>query len=152
MRKTATPVLIQRLPDKLGGGSVRSFMRGLQDFLKSDRPRIVFDLSQVEEMDAAGVDMLLTCMTEAAKRDGDLKLAAPSPRAQVILELTQMDRLFEIFESVAEAAASFGVVLAQDAVDETTTDGSKGRGYTGDAVPASQQQLRSGRKLDSDVA
>ena len=153
MRKTGTPVLIQRLPENVSGENVRSFMQGLENLLKSDRPRIVFDLSQVEEVDAAGVDMLLSCMTEAAKRDGDLKLAAPSPRAQAILELTQMDRLFEIFETVAEAAASFGVAIPQEPAEEITEQGSSGElGYTGDAVPASQQQLKNGRKLDSDVA
>jgi anti-anti-sigma factor len=153
MRKPGTPVLIQRLPETVGGENVRTLMQGLENLLKSDRPRMVFDLSQVEEMDAAGVDMLLTCMTEAAKRDGDLKLAAPSPRAQVILELTQMDRLFEIFETVAEAAASFGVAIPQEPAEETTAQRSSGElGYTGDEVPASQQELRSGRKLDSDVA
>jgi len=82
-------------------------MRDLHSFLKSNGPRIVFDLSQVEKMDGAGVDMLLTCMTKAAKRDGDLKLAAPSPGMLVILELTRMDHLFEIFETPAEAMASF---------------------------------------------
>jgi anti-sigma B factor antagonist len=153
MRKTRTPVLIQRLPQKVNGESVRIFMRSLEDFLKSDGPRMVFDLSQVEEMDAAGVDMLLTCMTEAAKRDGDLKLAGPSPRALVILELTQMDRLFEIFETPAEAAASFGVVLAADYPDEVA----RGQSVNDleaqqEAVPGQQPELRRGRKFDSDVA
>ena len=153
MRKSGTPVLIQRLPENVGGENVRTFMQGLEDFLRSDRPRMVFDLSQVEEVDAAGVDMLLSCITLAAKRDGDLKLAAPSPRAQVILELTQMDRLFEIFETVAEAAASFGVAISQEAAQETTPNRSCDElGYPGDAVPESQQDLRSGRKSDSDVA
>jgi len=148
MRKTGTPVVIQRLPENVGGENVRTFMQALENVLKSDRPRLVFDLSQVEEVDAAGVDMLLSCMTEAAKRDGDLKLAAPSPRAQVILELTQMDRLFEIFETVAEAAASFGVVIPQEPADEAAPPESSGElGYTADAVPASQQQLRNGRKI-----
>jgi anti-sigma B factor antagonist len=140
MRKTGTPVVIQRLPENVGGENVRTFMQGLENFLRSDRPRMVFDLSQVEEMDAAGVDMLLRCIREAAKRDGDLKLAAPSPRAQVILELTQMDRLFEIFETVAEAAASFGVAIPQEPADETRPNRSSDElGYTGAEVPASRK-------------
>src|ERR1700746_769235 len=107
MRKTRTPVLIQRLPQCVNADYVRGFMRDVYSFLKSNGPRIVFDLSQVEEMDGTGVDMLLTCMTKVAKRDGDLKLAAPSRGVLVILELTRMDHLFEIFETPAEAMASF---------------------------------------------
>ncbi|PYX65403.1 MAG: hypothetical protein DMG74_08850 [Acidobacteria bacterium] len=108
MQKVRTPVLIQRLPARFNAGQVRAIMQELQPFLKADRPRVVFDLSQVEEMDAASVDMLLQCMSDASKRDGDVKLVSPSVRAMVILELTQLDRLFEIFESPEEASASFG--------------------------------------------
>jgi anti-sigma B factor antagonist len=108
MGKVRTPVLIQRLPQRFNAAQVRAIMQELQSFLRADRPRLVFDLSQVEEMDAASVDMLLQCMSEASKRDGDVKLASPSVRAMVILELTQLDRLFEIFENPEEASASFG--------------------------------------------
>jgi hypothetical protein len=61
----------------------------------------------VIQLDAAGVDMLLQCMSEVMKRDGDLKLAAVSPQAAVILELTRTDRLFEIYETAADAVRSF---------------------------------------------
>ena len=52
----------------------REFVREMHCVLTSDRPQIVFDLSQVRRLDAAGVDMLLHCMAEVMKRDGDLKL------------------------------------------------------------------------------
>jgi hypothetical protein len=58
-------------------------------------------------MDAAGVDMLLHCMAEIMKRDGELKLAAVSPQASVVLELTRTDRLFEVFETSGDAVRSF---------------------------------------------
>jgi anti-sigma B factor antagonist len=151
MRKKSTPVLVRRLPPSVSGDVVRALRRELEPFVKSDGPRLVFDLSQVEEMDSAGVDMLLNCMTEATKRDGDLKLAAPSSRALVILELTQMDRLFEIFETPAEAAASFGVVLTPENVEDMLRTPA-GAGSDQDVQIASQAQLGSARKLDSDVA
>ena len=51
--------------------------------------------------------MLLHCVQEAMKRDGDLKLAAVSPAAATILELMRVDRLFETFETTDEAVQSF---------------------------------------------
>ena len=54
-----------------------------------------------------GVEMLLKCMSEAHKRDGDVKLAPPSDQAAVVLELTRTERLFEIYETSTEAARSF---------------------------------------------
>ena len=75
--------------------------------LTGDRPCVVFDFSQVTEIDSAGVDMLLHCMEQAMKQNGDLKLAAISPASAVILELTRVDRLFETFATVSEAVDSF---------------------------------------------
>ena len=152
MRKTRLPVLVRRLPQSVNAENVRVLLGELDSFLKADGPRLVFDLSQVEEMDAAGVDMLLRCVTEATKRDGDLKLAAPSARALVILELTQLDRLFEIFETPAEAAASFGVTLTTENADEPLASASSDGNGTESGESTPEPQLRSGRRSDSDVA
>lgn len=105
--ETSRPVVVKRVPARLNLRHARDFLREVQPFLNSDRPQMVFDLSQVRQMDAAGVDLLLHCMNAAMKRDGDLKLAAPSAQALVILELTRTDRLFEIYESSSDAVRSF---------------------------------------------
>ena len=89
----------------------RSFFKEVQPFLNSDRPQIVFDMSQVRQIDAAGVDVLLRCMREAMRHDGDLKLAALSPQAAVVLELTRTGRLFEIYENSTAAVKSFSSFL-----------------------------------------
>jgi anti-anti-sigma factor len=89
----------------------RKFLKEVQPFLNSDRPQIVFDMSQVRHIDAGGIDVLLQCMREVMKRDGDLKLAAPSPQAAVVLELTRTDRLFEIYQTSTLAVKSFSSFL-----------------------------------------
>lgn len=89
----------------------RSFFKEVEPFLNSDRPQIVFDMSQVRQIDAAGVDVLLSCMREAMRHDGDLKLAALSPQAAVVLELTRTGRLFEIYDNSTAAMKSFSSFL-----------------------------------------
>jgi anti-anti-sigma regulatory factor len=66
-------------------------------------------------MDSAGIELLLYCMQEAMKRDGDLKLAAVSPAAATIMELMRVDRLFEVFETADQAARSFQAVATPEA-------------------------------------
>src|SRR5258708_28125636 len=100
-------VVVMEVPEQLKRQEVGPFLDELQPLLESDRPRVVLDCSQVQHMDSAGVEMLLHCMQEAMKRDGDLKLAAISPEAAVILELMRGDRLFEIFNTPHEAVQSF---------------------------------------------
>ena len=104
---TSGPVIVMQLPEQLKRQEVGPFLEELQPLLESDRPRLVLDCSQVRHMDSAGVEMLLHCMQETMKRDGDLKLAAVSPEAAVILELMRVDRLFEIFNTPDEAVQSF---------------------------------------------
>jgi len=70
----------------------------------------------------------------------------------VILELTQLDRLFEIFETSAEAVASFGVTLVSENSDELLGSGSSDGNGAEARESTPEPQLRSGRRSDSDVA
>jgi len=105
------PVIVKRVPENLDLRQARLFLEEVRPMLQHDRPQIVFDLSLVRRINAAGVDMLLYCMKEASRRDGDLKLASLSPQAQIMLDLTRTGRLFEIFASSVEAARSFSGYL-----------------------------------------
>ena len=104
---TRGPVIVMELPEQLSQAEVRSFLAGLQPLLETDRPCIVLDCSKVQNIDSSGIEMLLHCLDEAMKRDGDLKLAAVSPASAIILELMRVDRLFEVFENSDAAARSF---------------------------------------------
>ncbi len=109
--ETGRPVVVKRMPERVNQKQARLFLNDVQPFLKSDRPQLVFDLSQVKQLDSAGVEMLLHCVGEVMKRDGDLKLASLSSEAAVVLELTRTDRLFEIYDNSTEAARSFSHFL-----------------------------------------
>lgn len=89
----------------------RNFLRDVQPLLHSDQPQLVFDLSQVKQLDAGGLEVLLQCMRDVMKRDGDLKLASPSDHAAMVLELTRTDRLFEIYNTSSDAVRSFSAFL-----------------------------------------
>jgi len=101
------PVVVQELPQRLTRGQTELWFRELQPLLKGDHPKVVFDFSNVSQMDSAGIEFLLVCMEEVLKRNGDLKLAAIPPGPAVVLELTGVDHLFEIFENSSDAVESF---------------------------------------------
>jgi anti-anti-sigma factor len=103
------PVVVMELPEQIGANEAAEIFQDVSSLLEFQRPRIVFDLSQVRSVDNDGVQMLLHCLDEAMKRDGDLKLAAISPQSQMILELMRADGIFEIFETAGEAVRSFNV-------------------------------------------
>jgi anti-sigma B factor antagonist len=116
---TSGPVVVMQVPEILNVKEVQNFMQELGPLLESNRPRIVLDCSQVHSMESAGVEMLLRCLEEVLKRDGDLKLAALSPEAEVILELMRVARVFESFQTCDDAVRSFNAIPA-DAVPQNT--------------------------------
>jgi anti-sigma B factor antagonist len=104
---TGKPVVVKQLPETVSAQEAQAFFRELAPVLETDRPRLVFDFTGVRHFDSAGVELLLRCMEEAMKRNGDLKLAALSPQLSVILEMTRVDRLFELFDNCNDAVESF---------------------------------------------
>jgi anti-sigma B factor antagonist len=98
---------VKQLPESVSLGQAQQLYQELAPLLDGDRPCLVFDFSEVRQLDSAGIEMLLRCMEEAMKRNGDVKLAAVSPQVAIVLELTRVDRLFEIFEKPSDAVESF---------------------------------------------
>lgn len=119
------PVVVKQLPDRVSVNETQQLFRELAPLFEGDRPCLVFDFSEVRQLDSAGIEMLLRCMEEAMKRNGDVKLAAVSPQVTVILELTRVDRLFEIFENPSDAVESFHRFPVQ-AFRQTTVPGNTG--------------------------
>lgn len=110
---TSGPVVIMQMPERLNLDGVRTFLQEVEPLLECHRPRIVLDCSQVHYIDSAGVEMMLHCLEEAMKRDGDLKLAALSPESEVILELMRVARVFEAFATSDDAVRSFNAIPAE---------------------------------------
>jgi len=104
---SARPVVVKQLPEKLSVEQGRKFFLEVEPSLKADRPRLVLDCSKVRELDSAGIQVLLHCLEEAMKRNGDIKLAAVPPAVAEILELTKVDSLFEAFDNPTDAVSSF---------------------------------------------
>jgi anti-anti-sigma factor len=68
---------------------------------------VVLNCSHLHEMDLSSVHLLLCCLEEAMKRNGDVRLAALSPLAKDCLRGLGVDRLFRIFETSEQAVQSF---------------------------------------------
>lgn len=107
MRFRPCSVTVTQLPETVDLRRGRLFFKDLESRINIDRPCIVLDCSPVREMDRFAIHMLLCCLEEAMKRDGDVKLAAVSPSVRKALELTKVDRLFEIYETETDAVNSF---------------------------------------------
>jgi anti-anti-sigma factor len=107
MNSRTRAVAVRQLPETLNSRQARLFFNDLESHMNVDRPLIVLDCSKVRKMDSSAVHLLLCCLEEAMKRNGDVKLASLPPGSAEIVGLSRIDRLFEVFGTIAEAVNSF---------------------------------------------
>lgn len=101
------PVAIRQLTDI---GSVQqklAFIHDIAGIMNTNRPRLVLDCSRLHECNTSTIHMLLHCLEEAMKRNGDVKLAGVPAAAGIMLVSTGVARLFESYDTTEEAVASF---------------------------------------------
>ncbi len=120
IRKRA--VTVMQVPGTSTAKQSRLFLNEIAHCMNMDRPYVVLDCSKVQVMDKSVVHLLLCCLEEAMKRNGDVRLSAMPLKAEALLEQTGVNRLFDIFDTTAAAVNSFHQ-LPFDAVSETHLHG-----------------------------
>ena len=69
-------------------------------------PDVVIDLSCVDYLDSAGVGVLVGLFKNARLRGGRARFCNLTPGVRSVLELIQLDRIFEIYDDAETAARS----------------------------------------------
>ncbi len=67
---------------------------------------VLVDLGQVDTLDSAGLMALVSALKLAQDLDRRFSLCSVAPSIRIIFELTQLDRVFEMFENVAAFEAA----------------------------------------------
>lgn len=67
---------------------------------------LLVDMAQLDSLDSAGLMVLVSALCLAQRSNCRLSLCAIAPSVRIIFELTQLDRVFEIFDSRAAFAAN----------------------------------------------
>ena len=82
------------------------FQQELLALLDRRPTALVVDLSDVPYMDSSGVASLVKVLSRARTADIRLALAALTPRVRSVLEITRLDTVFELHDTVQEALAA----------------------------------------------
>lgn len=104
---TMRAVTVHEVPAEVTASEERAFLRNLQEYVETERPRLVLDCSRIRRMNRPTMHLLLSCLEEAMKRNGDVRLAALPAEARTSPQLAGLRRLFEVYATVAEAVHSF---------------------------------------------
>lgn len=112
-------IIVRHLPATAGKGRNQGLLRELKGIIASvDRPRLVLDCFHLDRMETPALQVLVFCLEEALKRNGDVRLAGVSPAARAALSSTHIDRLFQLFDSIEEAVSSFDLHMSDRASSE----------------------------------
>lgn len=100
-------VIVKQLPELLFDRQRSTFFNEVKGCLDVNRPCLVLDCSRLTQIDTKTIHLLLCCLEEAMKRNGDARLAEVSPKVRAAMKIAGADALFRFFATSAEAIRSF---------------------------------------------
>ena len=114
IEKTVEKVAILALEGKLTGlegrGVIQDRVRDVA--AKGKIKHVVLDLSKVMWIDSTGLGELIASLSSIKKNEGSLVLASLQAPVQSLLKMTNLDQIFDIYDSVDTALAKLNKVKA----------------------------------------
>jgi len=83
-----------------------AFQQALLEPLEKKPERMIVDLAGVSYMDSSGVASLVKLLSRVRRGKIDLKLASLRPRVRSVFEITRLDTVFDVADTVQEALGS----------------------------------------------
>ena len=85
----------KEIKDELGG------------LLEEGEKEFVIDLSRIGFLSSLAIALIVFFSKEVREREGHVKISGLSDEAAGIFEITQLDRIFEVYDTELDAVASF---------------------------------------------
>jgi len=86
------------------GNDAKTVEWKVDELLKENCKRIIFDLSGITTLDSTGVGILVVCYARVKKAGGALHIAGATGMVDHSLRMTNVDKLVALDPSVPEAA------------------------------------------------
>ncbi|MDZ7269855.1 MAG: STAS domain-containing protein [candidate division KSB1 bacterium] len=106
--KQVGEVVVLELSGRIMGGPDASLLNDkLHELIDRGKVHIVADIGGVEWMNSSGLGILISGLTTMRNNGGELKLVHVTERIQNLLMITKLLTVFETYESLEQAIASF---------------------------------------------
>ena len=107
-------VAVVALPAEVDVSNAEQIRHDLAAVVTQDASLVIADMSTTTFCDSAGVTALVRAVRQANASGAGLRLAASAPAVTRVLGITGVDRLIEIYPSVAAAMADPGNETAHE--------------------------------------
>ena len=98
--QVATIVLKEQV---LGGNDALAFSSKLEELSNKKVKFVIADLSNVEVMNSSGIGMMVSGLSTLRKHEINFILASIPGKVNALLEMTHLDKVFKIYETVSSA-------------------------------------------------
>jgi len=106
--KTVDDILVITIDGEVMGDTKNGdFHQFIYDAVEKDQTCIVIDLEAAKWMNSSGLGVLISALSTVRSCGGDLRMANLSERVRRPLVITKLDSVFNIYDSVSAAVASF---------------------------------------------
>lgn len=83
-----------------------AFRRSVNERFNAGVRDVVLNIEHLTLIDSAGLELLLWLLDEVAERSGQVRLVKPDDMVRKVLELTRLDRRFNVHETLESAGKS----------------------------------------------
>ncbi len=103
--KSEDGIAIFKLKEKSFDASIAGLVKAELTILLTaeDVNKLIFDLSDIEYCDSSGLSAILLSFRILQTNNGHIRLAAPQKSVRTLIEISQLDRVLPIKETVESA-------------------------------------------------
>ena len=92
------------------GNDCQRMEQEVDQLLRQNEKRIIFDLSRIYQIDSSGVGRIVVCLSRIKKSGGNLRLAGVTGMVEGVLKLTQIHKIVEMFPTTSKASENFALL------------------------------------------
>lgn len=103
--KRTNNIAVFKLNEKRFDASIAGFVKGEFTILlhTEDVKKLVIDLSEVEYCDSSGLSAILLAFRILQSNEGFIRIASPTKNVKTLIEISQLDRVLTVCNTVNEA-------------------------------------------------
>jgi anti-sigma B factor antagonist len=100
-------VVLEMNGSLLMGPDCQRIEQELEQLLRQNETRVIFDLSGISTIDSTGVGKIVSCFSRLKKSGASLRLAGLKGMVEHAFKLTQIDKVIGIYPTALDASESF---------------------------------------------
>ena len=105
-------IAIFKLNEKRFDASIAGFVKGEFTILlhTEDVKKLIIDLSEVDYCDSSGLRSILLAFRILQSNEGHIRIASPTKNVKTLIEISQLDRVLHVCNTVNEAIKELEVL------------------------------------------